>query len=85
MGNKKQAEKEWELAVEEPELATALPKLYKVLLLNDDYTPMDFVIRVLEQVFTMDKQQATQVMLQVHNRGKASRMFCQGPFTAAAS
>ena len=71
MGSRKQVEREWELEVQEPELATALPKLYKVVLLNDDYTPMDFVILILEQVFAMNEQQATQAMLQVHNGGKA--------------
>jgi len=48
---------------------TALPPLYKVLLLNDDYTPMEFVIHVLERFFQMDREQATAVMLKVHNEG----------------
>src|SRR4030081_1565441 len=42
------------------------PPLYKVLLLNDDYTPMDFVVVVLQTVFAMSREKATQVMLQVH-------------------
>lgn len=46
------------------------PPLYKVLLLNDDYTPMDFVIIVLQQFFSLDRDQATQVMLKVHTEGK---------------
>ncbi len=46
------------------------PKMYKVMLLNDDYTPMDFVIEVLQKFFDMDEQQATQIMLHVHTRGK---------------
>lgn len=45
------------------------PPLYKVLLLNDDYTPMDFVVKVLEQIFYMGREQATLVMLKVHNEG----------------
>jgi len=45
------------------------PKLYKVLLLNDDYTPMDFVVVVLQTVFAMSREKATQVMLQVHREG----------------
>ncbi|MDY0071978.1 MAG: ATP-dependent Clp protease adapter ClpS [Thauera sp.] len=45
------------------------PPLYKVLLLNDDYTPMDFVVIVLQSFFRMDLEQATRVMLQVHNQG----------------
>ena len=45
------------------------PPLYKVLLLNDDYTPMDFVVVVLQTVFAMTREKATQVMLQVHREG----------------
>ncbi|MEK6541535.1 MAG: ATP-dependent Clp protease adapter ClpS [Pseudomonadota bacterium] len=48
---------------------TQKPSLYKVLLLNDDYTPMEFVVMVLQQFFRMDVEQATQVMLHVHQRG----------------
>jgi len=51
-----------------PELA--LPPLYSVLLLNDDYTPMEFVISVLCRFFGMDMKNATQVMLHVHTRGR---------------
>jgi len=47
-----------------------LPPLYSVLLLNDDYTPMEFVIAVLCRFFNMDMQAATQVMLHVHTRGR---------------
>jgi len=45
------------------------PPMYRVLLLNDDYTPMDFVVGVLQQVFAMTREQATHVMLQVHRSG----------------
>ncbi len=45
------------------------PSQYKVLLLNDDYTPMEFVVMVLKRFFSMDLEQATQVMLHVHQRG----------------
>ena len=45
------------------------PPMFKVLLLNDDYTPMEFVVAVLEQFFYMDREQATVVMLKVHNEG----------------
>ncbi len=45
------------------------PSLYRVLLLNDDFTPMEFVIYVLEQHFSMTPEQATTVMLHVHNNG----------------
>ena len=47
-----------------------LPPLYKVLLLNDDFTPMDFVIEVLLKFFGMDREQATRIMLKVHNEGR---------------
>lgn len=45
------------------------PNLYRVLLLNDDFTPMEFVIIVLEQIFKKTREQSTQVMLHVHNNG----------------
>ena len=48
---------------------TKKPSMYKVLLLNDDYTPMEFVVHVLEHVFGMNQEEATQVMLHVHRRG----------------
>lgn len=48
---------------------TKPPPLYKVLLLNDDFTPMEFVITVLQQFFSMDYERATRVMLQVHTEG----------------
>ena len=47
------------------------PPLYKVLLLNDDYTTMDFVIEVLQTIFGMDFERANQVMLKVHQEGSA--------------
>ena len=46
------------------------PRKYKVVLNNDDYTPMDFVIEVLTTFFNMDSDRATDVMLQVHEKGK---------------
>lgn len=46
------------------------PPMYQVLLLNDDYTPMEFVVDVLERVFSLDRSTATRVMLEVHTRGK---------------
>jgi ATP-dependent Clp protease adaptor protein ClpS len=49
---------------------TAPPPMYKVLLLNDDYTPMDFVIVVLQKFFNLDRERATVVMLQVHREGR---------------
>lgn len=48
---------------------TQKPSMYKVLLLNDDYTPMEFVVHVLERFFNKTRQEATDVMLHVHRRG----------------
>ena len=45
------------------------PSLYRVLILNDDYTPMEFVVHVLEQFFSKDREAATRIMLHVHNHG----------------
>ena len=46
------------------------PPLFKVVLLNDDYTPMEFVVEVLEQFFALNREKATQIMLAVHTQGK---------------
>ena len=46
-----------------------LPPMYKVLLLNDDYTPMEFVVLILQKFFGMTRERATQVMLKVHREG----------------
>lgn len=54
------------------------PSMYKVILMNDDYTPMEFVIDVLQKFFSYDVERATQLMLTVHYQGKA---IC-GIFTA---
>lgn len=48
---------------------TKKPAMYKVILLNDDYTPMDFVVHVLEQFFNKSREEATRIMLHVHRRG----------------
>lgn len=48
---------------------TKIPSLYKVLMLNDDYTPMEFVVLVLQRFFKMSLEDATRVMLHVHQRG----------------
>ncbi|MEO7277835.1 MAG: ATP-dependent Clp protease adapter ClpS [Sphingomicrobium sp.] len=50
---------------------TKKPSNYKVLMLNDDYTPMEFVVLILQQFFAMSIEDATRVMLQVHQRGVA--------------
>lgn len=56
-----------EIGARQPEL----PPLYRVKLLNDDFTPMDFVVAVLERFFNKNREQATALMLQVHNQGAA--------------
>lgn len=48
-----------------------LPPMFKVLLLNDDYTPMEFVVEVIERFFNKSREQATQIMLKVHTEGAA--------------
>lgn len=58
------------LVVEEASPKLKRPPLFQVLLLNDDYTPMEFVVDVLERVFGLDRPTATRVMLEVHTRGK---------------
>jgi ATP-dependent Clp protease adaptor protein ClpS len=58
------------LVIEESKPKLKRPPLYQVLLLNDDYTPMDFVVEVLERIFGMDRHKATRIMLEVHTKGK---------------
>ena len=58
-----------ELALQEARPKLKRPPLFKVMLLNDDYTPMEFVVHVLERFFMMNREQATQIMLHVHTRG----------------
>ena len=52
-----------------PQARTEKPSLYKVLLLNDDYTPMEFVVQVLERFFRKGAEEAMQIMLHVHQKG----------------
>jgi ATP-dependent Clp protease adaptor protein ClpS len=59
------------LAVESQKPKLKRPPLYKVIMFNDDYTPMEFVVEVLEVFFGMDREKATSVMLAVHTQGKA--------------
>jgi ATP-dependent Clp protease adaptor protein ClpS len=60
-----------DLAVQQTTPALAKPPLYKVIILNDDYTPMDFVVEILENFFYMDREQATRIMLTIHTDGHA--------------
>jgi len=62
--------REDDLSVQEADPEVKEPPLYRVILLNDDYTPMEFVVEILQTFFRMDREQATQVMLHVHTRGK---------------
>jgi ATP-dependent Clp protease adaptor protein ClpS len=57
------------LVVQEARPQLKKPPLYKVILLNDDYTPMEFVVRVLERYFHKSREEATRIMLQVHQKG----------------
>jgi ATP-dependent Clp protease adaptor protein ClpS len=58
------------VVVEESRPKTKQPPLYHVILLNDDYTPMEFVVDVLEKFFAMNRPNATRIMLEVHTKGK---------------
>ncbi len=58
------------IALQEARPALKRPPLFKVVLMNDDYTPMEFVVEVLESFFRMNREQATHVMLAVHTQGK---------------
>lgn len=58
------------VVVEQARPKLAKPPLWKVVLLNDDYTPMEFVVEVLQVFFSLDREQATVVMLHVHRKGK---------------
>ncbi len=57
-------------AVQEAQPKLKRPPLYNVVLLNDDFTPMEFVVHVLERFFAMDRERAVRVMLTVHTQGK---------------
>ncbi|MCB1915816.1 MAG: ATP-dependent Clp protease adapter ClpS [Rhodocyclaceae bacterium] len=61
--------KQDEFLLEEERTKSPPPPMFKVILLNDDYTPMDFVINVLQKFFRMDREQATRIMLKVHREG----------------
>jgi len=58
-----------DLAVQDVSPKLKKPPLYKVVLLNDDFTPMDFVVDILVHFFSMSEEKATRVMLHVHTRG----------------
>jgi len=58
------------IALEEAKPRLKRPPLYKVVLINDDYTPMEFVVHILESFFGMNREASTRIMLEVHTRGK---------------
>ena len=70
MADKHNPEHDGGLAVEEARPKLKRPPLYQVVLLNDDYTPMEFVVHVLEQFFGMPRPKATRIMLEVHTEGR---------------
>jgi ATP-dependent Clp protease adaptor protein ClpS len=57
--------------VAEPKVQIKRPSLYRVVLLNDDYTPMDFVVTVLETIFRKSHEEAVQLMMEIHQKGAA--------------
>lgn len=60
-----------DVVVEKQPARTAPPPMYQVVLLNDDYTPMEFVVKVLQKFFGKNSEDATRIMLQVHHEGRA--------------
>ncbi|TVP55879.1 MAG: ATP-dependent Clp protease adapter ClpS [Halomonadaceae bacterium] len=70
-GNDPGRDRDHEIATAPEKPALKRPSLYKVLMMNDDFTPMDFVVEVLMLFFAMTEEKATQVMLAVHTEGKA--------------
>ncbi|MGD2137602.1 MAG: ATP-dependent Clp protease adapter ClpS [Gammaproteobacteria bacterium] len=70
MGERREHRGDEGLALKEAKPELKEPALYKVVLLNDDYTPMEFVVTLLERLFGMDREKATRVMLLVHTQGK---------------
>lgn len=70
MNTRKQPTSSASIALEPERQRIKPPPLYRVVLLNDDFTPMDFVVVVLEKFFRMNREQATLVMLNVHRQGR---------------
>ena len=58
-----------DIAIKPNSVKPKLPEMFKVLLLNDDYTPMEFVVETIERFFNKTREQATQIMLKVHTEG----------------
>ena len=78
MSDQKQIQRTGDVAVDEVKPKLKKPTLYRVILVNDDYTPMEFVVLVLQRFFRKGREEAVQIMLNVHTRGSG---VC-GVFTA---
>ena len=70
MANEQEHRGDEGLALKEAKPELKKPSMYKVVLLNDDYTPMEFVVSLLEKLFGLDREKATRIMLQIHTHGK---------------
>ena len=70
MAEKTENQHEEGLALQESKPQLQRPPLYKVVLINDDYTPMEFVVHILESFFSLNRETSTRIMLEVHTRGK---------------
>lgn len=70
MSKQPERESDQGLAVQEAKPKLQQPPLYKVVMLNDDYTPMEFVVQVLQQFFRHSREAAVQIMLHVHTQGR---------------
>lgn len=66
------AQGDGELMIAEPKIKVQRPPMYRVALLNDDYTPMDFVVTVLETIFRKAHEEAVDIMMTVHKKGAAT-------------
>jgi ATP-dependent Clp protease adaptor protein ClpS len=70
-GEPDQPHRHGEMVLEEEQAKVKPPAMYKVLMMNDDFTPMEFVVEVLEVFFSLDREKATRIMLTVHTEGRA--------------
>jgi len=70
MANEQEHNGDEGLALQEAKPELKEPSMYKVVLLNDDYTPMEFVVTLLERLFGLDREKATRIMLLIHTHGK---------------
>ena len=70
MANEQEHRGDEGLALQEAKPELKEPSMYKVVLLNDDYTPMEFVVTLLERLFGLDREKATRIMLLIHTHGK---------------